>query len=466
MTATRTTATGMTGIDPMDALAQEVIAGRCVAFVGAGFSAAVCRLWHELLAAVATEVKSAEVRAHVEALLAERNAHAVRDGRADPRGRLQEPARPTISSGPPPAHAPEGGVERRSGARCDRRRTLLTEIPFAAILTTNFDDELTRRRARRQHVCHVAARAGSRWLEQRFWKRSSRVLKLHGDLHRGTGVTLSRRGYRTRLYSEPGYLHVLRSVLLTKTVLFLGFSFTDEYLNELRSEVLAYLAPEGKTPRYAYALLKDVPAAMRTHFRDHEAMHVFDYAKGHRDRIIGGFDEFLAALHASTNPAAIMGRRLEKRRILWVDPSTDRNARGRTISPTRRAGSAPSISLADARRGDRVARRGRRELRPRHHALGSSSAAAADAETLLAADATARRAGARGRVRLGRSCGGESRGRLAARRARVHLELGCAVRGDRSPLLVDKKKPRLRTGGAFFNGDGAGLLAKRGSSLR
>lgn len=201
----------MTAIDPMEALAKEVIAGRCVAFVGAGFSAAVCRLWHALLAAVATEVKSSEVRAQVEALLAEKNARAY------------EMAAQILGS------------------------------TYATLLRDS----------------------GSRWLERRFWKRSSRVLKLHGDLRRGTGVTLSRRGYRTRLYSEPGYLHVLRSVLLTKTVLFLGFSFSDEYLNELRSEVLAYLAPEGKTPRYAYALLEDVPPAMLTHFRDHEARHVF-----------------------------------------------------------------------------------------------------------------------------------------------------------------------------------------------
>jgi CheY-like chemotaxis protein len=57
-------------------------------------------------------------------------------------------------------------------------------------------------------------------------------------------------------------------------------------------------------------------------------MHVFGYGtpgdKEHR-----GFDDFLADLHARTNPAAIMGRRLEEKRILWVDPSTDRNARGR-----------------------------------------------------------------------------------------------------------------------------------------
>jgi CheY-like chemotaxis protein len=186
---------------------------------------------------------------------------------------------------------------------------------------------------------------GSRWVERRFWRPRPQVLKLHGDLHRGTGVTLSRRGYRTRLYSEPGYLHVLRSVLLTKTVLFLGFSFTDEYLNELRSEVLAYLAPEGNTPRYAYALLDDVPPAMLAHFRDHEAMHVFGYATPGDDEH-RGFDDFLAKLHARTNPAAIMGRRLERKRILWVDPSTDRNAKARKDLETATRGLC-TIDLAE-----------------------------------------------------------------------------------------------------------------------
>ena len=327
MTATRTSARGTTATLPMEALAKEVIAGRCVAFVGAGFSAPVCRLWHALLAAVATEVKSSEVRAHVEALLAEKSARAyemaaqiLEDAfKNSPTDDLLQALR---------RHTRRSDVSSADQQRMDRRRTLLTEIPFAAILTTNFDDELKGEVLDGSTYATLLRDAGSRWVERRFWERSSRVLKLHGDLRRGTGVTLSRRGYRTRLYSEPGYLHVLRSVLLTKTVLFLGFSFTDEYLNELRSEVLAYLAPEGKTPRYAYALLEDVPPAMLAHFRDHEAMHVFGYGVpgDHEHR---GFDEFLAALHARTNPAAIMGRRLEKRRILWVDPSTDRNARGR-----------------------------------------------------------------------------------------------------------------------------------------
>jgi CheY-like chemotaxis protein len=212
----------------------------------------------------------------------------------------------------------------------DRRRTLLTEIPFAAILTTNFDDELQGEVLDGSTYATLLRDAGTRWLERRFWKRSSRVLKLHGDLHRGTGVTLSRRGYRTRLYSEPGYLHVLRSVLLTKTVLFLGFSFTDEYLNELRSEVLSYLARDAETPTLAYALLADVPPVQQAHYRLHERIQVFGY-DSHGGRDHGGFDAFLRELHARTNPAAVLGRRLLGKRILWMDPATHRNEPGRQL---------------------------------------------------------------------------------------------------------------------------------------
>jgi len=43
-------------------LINEVQAGRCVAFVGAGFSAPVCRSWGALLEAIAGEVRDGRVR--------------------------------------------------------------------------------------------------------------------------------------------------------------------------------------------------------------------------------------------------------------------------------------------------------------------------------------------------------------------------------------------------------------------
>lgn len=317
---------GITLTDPMDALAAEVVAGRCVAFVGAGFSAPVCRVWTELLATVAAEAAEPSVRAHVDGLLAQKSARAY-----EMAAQLLEDAfkdDPSALLRALNKHTRRPRVSKEAEALMKRRRALLEEVPFAAILTTNFDSELDGDVLDTDTYAGLLRDTGARWVERRFWRRASRVLKLHGDLRRAKRVTLSRRGYRTRLYAEPAYLHVLRSVLLTKTVLFLGFSFTDEYLNELRSEVLAYLAPQGNTPRYAYAVLGDVPASMGDHYRDHEAMHVFEYST-REGADHSGFDEFLGRLHAKTSPAAIMGARLANRRILWVDPSKDRNAKGR-----------------------------------------------------------------------------------------------------------------------------------------
>ena len=311
----------------LETLADEIVAGRCVAFVGAGFSAPVSRPWRELLIAVASEADG-PVRAQVEGLLA---ANAVTARSFEVAAQLLEDTfkeaptehllaklarhtgRPTIA-------------ESTKQAMHDRKRRLL-EIPFSAILTTNFDEQLGGAVLDAATYGDVLREGGRRWWNA--WGHDPRVYKLHGDLQGDAGVTLSRRGYRTRLYTEPGYLHVLRSLFLTKTVLFIGFSFTDEYLNELRSECLAYLAREGKTPTLAYALLNDVPEAIRNHYRDHEGIEVFDYdTKGVAEADQHApFDRFVELLHERTNPAAVLGRRLAGKRILWVDP-TDRNDRG------------------------------------------------------------------------------------------------------------------------------------------
>ena len=68
------------------------------------------------------------------------------------------------------------------------------------------------------------------------------MLKLHGEVGPvGEDVVFTQRDYRERLYSSAAYMTFLRSLFATSTVLFLGVSFTDAYLNELRSEVLAML---------------------------------------------------------------------------------------------------------------------------------------------------------------------------------------------------------------------------------
>lgn len=48
------------------------------------------------------------------------------------------------------------------------------------------------------------------------------------------------QSYRRLLHATPAYRAFLRTLFATRNVLFLGFSFTDAYINELRSEILRH----------------------------------------------------------------------------------------------------------------------------------------------------------------------------------------------------------------------------------
>ena len=52
-------------------------------------------------------------------------------------------------------------------------------------------------------------------------------------------IVLSREGYRSLLHGQPNYRDFLKSVMMSRTILYIGFSFTDDYLNEVRSDVMS-----------------------------------------------------------------------------------------------------------------------------------------------------------------------------------------------------------------------------------
>ena len=316
--------------EQIEHLVEEIKGGRCMAFVGAGFSAPVCRKWGELLVAISERAGDSSVREHVGALVArgggrdyEVAAQILEDAFSSTEAAKlvevvrQKTKRPGVTEG-----------ERQT---MKRRSELLLGIPFAAILTTNFDDVLPGRVLDGETYGELLRDTDRRWLERRFWRKntSTPVLKLHGDLRGTKGITLSRRGYRARLYAEPGYLNVLRSVFLTKTLLFIGFSFNDEYLNELRSEALAYLGTHATRMPLAYALVPDMPPPVCAHFERHEGVRLFTYDSGPDRASHTSVAELLERLHEATSPTKIMGGRLSGKRILWVDPSDQNNAKGR-----------------------------------------------------------------------------------------------------------------------------------------
>merc|ERR1719189_1288235 len=58
------------------------------------------------------------------------------------------------------------------------------------------------------------------------------------------GLAFTSLGYRRLLHGNQSYTKFLQSVMATKTVLYIGFSFADEYIKELRSSTMMMLTED------------------------------------------------------------------------------------------------------------------------------------------------------------------------------------------------------------------------------
>jgi CheY-like chemotaxis protein len=174
------------------------------------------------------------------------------------------------------------------------------------------------------------------------------VVKLHGDAAADPprDVVITRRDYRQLLYQDSAYTTFLRSVLATTTVLYLGFSFTDAYLNELRSEILALLDYRGGDVPVAYAVLNDVDPAEADYLRAHEGVEVLPYdSAGGTD--FSGFDDYLRSIHHATSPKYLLGRLLAGKRLLWADSTKDAEHGTRLLDEASRLSGGVGVEIVD-----------------------------------------------------------------------------------------------------------------------
>ncbi len=297
-------------------LVHAIRAGRCVAFVGSGFSgAAGFPTWESLLRDLAARSEVEKIRPQIEERLKDKTGHAfdeVAQALEDVLGRniMVEHLRAKCS------YAVLDPV-------MERRRQLLKEIPFRAVLTTNYDRMLKGEIPESSMYRQLLRSVHTPWIDTLYVTAKDRkqrpLLKLHGDLDSPQTIVLTRRDYRRLLYENPNYLSFLRAYLVSYTVLYLGFSFTDAYLNELRSELLTRLDQREGSEPVAYAVINDVSALTQAHYRKHEGIEILTYdTRGGTD--YSGFDRLLEAINERTNPVMRYRSLLAGKRLLWVDP--------------------------------------------------------------------------------------------------------------------------------------------------
>jgi CheY-like chemotaxis protein len=349
----------MQEIDPR--LLEDIRAGNCVAFVGAGFSAAAgLPPWPELVRAVAQALppeEFAEHRATLDQILGgngapsshrelEMAAQLLFDALGESRCRhlLRDALR----------------TDELPAVMHERLRHLLG-IPFRAIVTTNFDpllpgvppDAAAYRRLLRSERFSPWREAILRAALDIDLSRSPAdapdrpVVQLHGTLVHDESLVFTRSQYRRRLYANPAYLTALKALLATSTVLFLGYSMRDAYLNELRAELIEtfqtgaaavgalggiddHRSAELRRP-LAWAVLDNVSDVAREYYERHEGLGVLRYQTGRDGLDHRGFDAILGRIYGETNPVHRLGQLLRGRRLLWLDPSPEHNALGRRL---------------------------------------------------------------------------------------------------------------------------------------
>jgi hypothetical protein len=139
-----------------------------------------------------------------------------------------------------------------------KAHSLVAELPFRAILTTNYDGFIETAFAKR-HSTELPRffRPPLKGVVPEYMRQKPFILKLHGDLNDPESIVLGYRQYERLLYEDQAYRYCLETIFGTSSVLFIGFGGTDPDLDSILSRVSSFtgrrrahwmLVPRGTFP--------------------------------------------------------------------------------------------------------------------------------------------------------------------------------------------------------------------------
>ncbi|MBV9084561.1 MAG: SIR2 family protein [Acidobacteriaceae bacterium] len=140
-----------------------------------------------------------------------------------------------------------------------KAHALIAELPFRAILTTNYDGFIETAFAIR-HKTELPRFFRPELMNgvvPEYMKQKPFIVKLHGDLNDPKSIVLGYRQYERLLYDDQTYRYCLETIFGTSSVLFIGFGGSDPDLESIISRVSSFtgrrrahwmLVPRGTFP--------------------------------------------------------------------------------------------------------------------------------------------------------------------------------------------------------------------------
>lgn len=130
---------------------------------------------------------------------------------------------------------------------------ILADLPISVYWTTNYDEYIESSLKQANKIYDVKKSIQDLSTEMR--NASSTIYKMHGDINRASDAVLIKDDYEIYNRKNELFTLALKADLISKTFLFIGFSFDDPNLENILSRVRIML--EGN-PRTHYCFFKEV----------------------------------------------------------------------------------------------------------------------------------------------------------------------------------------------------------------
>lgn len=155
---------------------------------------------------------------------------------------------------------------------------ILSELPISTYWTTNYDTLIED--ALKMSNKRVSIRKMDTDLQLPYGNYDSIVYKMHGDIHSISEVVITRDDYEEYgVNSRKLFRNVLEGTLLTKTFLFLGFSFNDPNFNFVLSKLRVLLGDNNRTHYYILKRYIEPKKADYDEDKYENAIREFNYNK-------------------------------------------------------------------------------------------------------------------------------------------------------------------------------------------
>ncbi len=154
---------------------------------------------------------------------------------------------------------------------------LIASLPVQIIFTTNYDNLIERALDEAGKRANVVVSEP----ELAFWSEDCvQVVKLCGSLGRPESICIAQGDFNTYFATHSQLAQTLRTILQTKTALFLGYGLHDPFFNQIWDHIGLDF---GRVRRHGHAVLFDADSFETVNF-ERCSIHVVNLESAGRDR--------------------------------------------------------------------------------------------------------------------------------------------------------------------------------------